>query len=199
LDNDDDVEDDPVTISDVTQPENGAVAIAADGKSLSYTPAVGFVGVDTFTYTVEDLNGGADEEVSVTVTVRGPAQGSLSGFVYVDSDNDGVKDSGEQALAGVTIRLWGTDIFKAKVDITTTTDATGAYRFNGVLAGSYVIEEVQPFQYSDGKETAGTAGGTAGSDQFFLALGAGWHGANYNFAERGLRPEFIGRANFFVP
>jgi hypothetical protein len=200
--NDSDIEQDPLNIAKVTQPANGAVAIESDGRGLRYTPNIGFVGVETFTYTVEDPSGGASE-VTVTVTVVGPTPGSLSGFVYVDSDSDGVKDNGEQALAGVTIRLWGRDIFKAEVDITTTTDATGAYRFNGILAGSYVIEEVQPVQYSDGNETVGNVGGAAslaaGHDQFFLALAAGQNGTNYNFGERGLRPEFIGRPNFFVP
>jgi hypothetical protein len=181
----------------------GQVDIAADKKSLSYTPAPGFVGEETFTYSLADPDGGADQEVKVTITVRPPLTGSLSGFVYVDSDNDGVKDSGEQALAGVTIRLWGKDIFGTAIDTTTTTDATGAYRFTGILAGGYVIEEVQPVERSDGAETVGSAGGmagsTAGRDQFYLALGAGVNGANYNFGERGLRPEFIGRPNFFVP
>jgi hypothetical protein len=85
----------------------------------------------------------------------------------------------------------------------TTTDASGAYRFNGVLAGSYVIEEIQPVGYTDGTETRGTlngtSSGTAGHDQFFLTLAAGQNGTNYNFGERGLRSEFIGRPNFFVP
>jgi hypothetical protein len=181
----------------------GEITIAADKKSLTYTPAAGFVGDETFTYSIEDPAGGADEEVTVTVTVRPPVPGSLAGFVYVDGDNDGVKDSTEQPIAGVVIRLWGRDIFNQPVDRTTTTGANGAYRFDGVLAGSYVIEEIQPVEHSDGKETVGSIGGAAslaaGHDQFFLTLAAGQNGTNYNFGERGLKPQFIGRPNFFVP
>jgi VCBS repeat-containing protein len=203
LADDTDVEDVALLISKVGDPSSGGtVTRAPDNKSLIYTPAPGFVGTETFTYEVTDLSGATDE-ATVTVTVRGPIPGSLSGFVYVDHDNDGVKDSGEGAIAGVTIRLWGKDIFGTEVDMKTTTDASGAYRFNGVLAGSYVIEEIQPVGYTDGTETRGTlngtSSGTAGHDQFFLTLAAGQNGTNYNFGERGLRSEFIGRPNFFVP
>ena len=136
---------------------------------------------------------------TVSVNVKDFAPGSLSGTVYVDTNGDGTKQTSEQALANVTIRLWGTDVLGQSVNITTTTDSTGAYRFNGVLPGSYVIEETQPSTFMDSVETLGTAGGTAGHDQFFLALAAGQNGTNYNFTERGLMPQFIGRPNFFLP
>ncbi len=47
----------------------GTVLISGDGGSLIYTPAVGFDGVDTFTYTVSDGNGGTDQ-ANVTVEVK---------------------------------------------------------------------------------------------------------------------------------
>jgi uncharacterized repeat protein (TIGR01451 family) len=34
---------------------------------------------------------------------------SISGYVYIDLDNDGQKDEGEPPIAGVTIQLIGTD------------------------------------------------------------------------------------------
>jgi hypothetical protein len=175
----------------------GTVTIAPDGKSLRYTPAVGFSGVETFTYTVSD--GAVTATQTVNVTVRALAPSSLAGFVYVDANNNAIKENGEQALANVTIRLWGTDVLGHSVNITTTTDSTGAYRFTGVMPGSYVIEETQPNIYMDGAESLGTQGGVAGHDQFFIALAAGQNGTGNNFGERGLRPEFIGRPNFFLP
>lgn len=45
---------------------NGSVTIAANG-AFTYTPAANFCGVDTFTYTITDGNGGSD---SATVTVN---------------------------------------------------------------------------------------------------------------------------------
>lgn len=47
----------------------GAVTIAADGKSLRYTPAANFFGTETFTYTVQNQNGAA-ATATVTVTVN---------------------------------------------------------------------------------------------------------------------------------
>jgi hypothetical protein len=187
-----------LTITAVSATDHGGTVSIVNGQSLNYTPAAGFVGDETFTYTVSDGNGGSATQM-VTVTVTAAPTGSLSGFVYVDADNDGSKDTGEQGLAGVAIRLWGRDIFGEFVDRTTTTDANGAYRFDGVVAGSYVIEETQPAGFADSKESLGTMGGAAGQDQFFLALGEGENGTNYNFAERTIQSALIGRHNFFRP
>ncbi len=59
-----------LTIVAVTAPTNGVATIV--GSLVSYSPAPGFVGVDTFTYTVSDGNGGtATATVSVTVVASG--------------------------------------------------------------------------------------------------------------------------------
>jgi VCBS repeat-containing protein len=50
----------------------GAVTWSADG-SLSYTPASGFIGTDTFSYTV--TSGGASETASISVSVSAVANG----------------------------------------------------------------------------------------------------------------------------
>jgi hypothetical protein len=55
--NDTDVEGDALTVSAVTQPTNGSVSFTAN--SVSYTPNAGFFGIDSFTYTASDGNGGA--------------------------------------------------------------------------------------------------------------------------------------------
>ena len=48
---------------------------------------------------------------------------------FDDLDADGVKDAGEPGLSGWTITLTGTDGFGTAVDLSTTTDANGAYSF----------------------------------------------------------------------
>ncbi len=53
----------------VEQPANGSVAVGADGKSVVYTPAAGFVGQDHFSWRVDDGEGGVSEPAKVTVTV----------------------------------------------------------------------------------------------------------------------------------
>lgn len=72
LDNDESPNGRPLTISDVTQPENGSVF--NNGSVLRYTPDDGFTGTDTFTYTIFDddgfnQNAGVDT-ATVTVTVE---------------------------------------------------------------------------------------------------------------------------------
>lgn len=67
LANDSDPDNDPLTITAVGTPANGSAAIVAGG--VSYAPRAGFVGTDSFGYTISDRNGGtAQAIVSVTVT-----------------------------------------------------------------------------------------------------------------------------------
>ena len=66
LDNDSDVDGDPLTLSIVTPPSNGTAEV--DDDDIDYTPDDGFEGTDTFTYQVDDGNGGTDT-ATVTVTV----------------------------------------------------------------------------------------------------------------------------------
>ena len=57
-----------LTISAVgTTSNGGTVTIAADGKSLRYTPAANFFGTETFTYTAQNQN---DETATATITVQ---------------------------------------------------------------------------------------------------------------------------------
>ncbi|EPX78338.1 Hint domain-containing protein [Salipiger mucosus] len=65
--NDTDVDGDDLTVTDVSDPENGEVVINDDG-TVTYTPDEGFTGEDTITYTVDDGNGGTDEG-TIVVTV----------------------------------------------------------------------------------------------------------------------------------
>jgi len=65
--NDTDADGDDLTITNVSQPQNGTVT--NDGKKITYTPNPGFTGVDIFDYTITDGNGGtamATETVTVT-------------------------------------------------------------------------------------------------------------------------------------
>jgi len=100
LGNDSDPEGDGLSIVDVTQPANGSVV--NNGDSLTYTPNPGFVGTDTFTYTVDDGHGGqATASVSIEVTNQAPVAVDDGPFVLMtnaphvldvlgnDSDPDG--------------------------------------------------------------------------------------------------------------
>lgn len=66
LANDSDADGDALSIASVSQASNGDTDIAAG--EITYTPASGFSGTDSFTYTIEDGNG-ATAVATVTVTV----------------------------------------------------------------------------------------------------------------------------------
>ena len=67
LANDSDPNGNPLTITKVTQPTNGTVAINA-GASVTYTPPATFSGADLFTYVIKNSRGGiASATVNVTV------------------------------------------------------------------------------------------------------------------------------------
>ena len=82
--------------------------------------------------------------------------GGIWGTVYVDANNSGVYVASDQRIAGVTIKLSGTDTNGNAVNLTTTTVADGSYRFSGLAASNssgYTITEIQPAAYIDGKTT----------------------------------------------
>src|SRR5690606_38681639 len=69
LANDSDPDGDSLSITATSQPANGSVAI--EGEEIVYTPAEGFTGSDSFTYTVSDPEG-LTATATVTITVNMP-------------------------------------------------------------------------------------------------------------------------------
>ncbi len=70
--------------------------------------------------------------------------GSIGNFVWHDVDGDGVQDSGEPGLAGITVDLQfaGDDgVFDTSDDfrLTTETDANGSYGFANLADGNYRV------------------------------------------------------------
>ncbi len=109
---------------------------------------------------------------------------SVTGYVYNDANDNGVFDTTESGIGGVTITLTGTNDLGQTIDLTTTTSSTGAYSFAGLRPGTYSLTETPPAGYTDGKDTVGTEGGVVGHDQFTaVVLVSGQNGANNDFAE----------------
>ncbi len=109
---------------------------------------------------------------------------SLSGFVYNDVDDDGLKEASEGGIGNVTINLTGTDDRGQSVSLTTQTASNGFYLFENLRPGTYTISETQPASFDDGKDTIGTPGGTRSNDQFSnINLMSDVHGENNNFGE----------------
>jgi len=73
LTNDTDAEGDPLTVTGVTQGANGSVVIDGVTGNPIYTPNAGYVGNDSFTYTISDGHGGtATATVAITVNAVPP-------------------------------------------------------------------------------------------------------------------------------
>ena len=78
-----------LTIISVTTPnQGGVVSIAANGSNILYTPATGFIGVETFNYTISDGNGG-EHEAQVTIQVTN-AVDNLVRIEIRTTDSNGV-------------------------------------------------------------------------------------------------------------
>jgi uncharacterized repeat protein (TIGR01451 family) len=159
-----------------------------------------------------------NEDTEPTVVKANPA--SLGGNVYVDKDNDGVRDANERAIQGVIITLTGNDLTGDSVTRTTVTDANGRYQFDDLMPGTYNVAETHPTRYRDGKDTLGNTFDAAGvmtepngfialdtndeddfdADAFQgIVLGGGFEALDYNFGEQAVtvsKAEFVGRANW---
>ncbi|MCX6358661.1 MAG: carboxypeptidase regulatory-like domain-containing protein [Armatimonadetes bacterium] len=70
---------------------------------------------------------------------------SLGDRVWLDADKDGVQDSCEVGVAGVTVKLLGSD---DEVLATTVTSSTGGYLFNNLAPGTYKVQFILPADYA---------------------------------------------------
>src|SRR5205807_6104115 len=106
--------------------------------------------------------------------------------VYLDANNDGIREAGEAGVGNVTLTLSGTNDLNQTVSATTTTAADGTYSFTNLRPGTYTVTETPPPQFTAGKITPGSQGGAVGSHAITnIALGAGLNGTSYNFGELG--------------
>lgn len=152
------------------------------GSNGFYTPQGRLISADN------DGNNAYTGPQTVVPDVRQDAHpdgNHVRGYVYHDVDSDGVKDSGEGAISGVTMQLRDAG---GNVVATTTTNSSGRYTFSNVPSGTYTISEVQASGYVDGKDTVGNLGGVVsgvlGDDQISqIVLGGYQFAENYNFGE----------------
>ena len=86
---------DPTSIKIVVAPIHGTAAVS--GGQVTYTPAMGYTGLDTFQYTVQDNLGTTSNVVTVSVNVTAPPPGKGGG--------GSLSLLGILALAGLA--LWG--------------------------------------------------------------------------------------------
>ncbi len=128
LANDSDVELNPLTITAVTQPANGAVVING-GSNLTYTPNTGFTGVQEFTYTIADGNGGFDRATVILIVNSIPNPALWDG----NSDGDGNNLSWSDPLN------WVGDILPGVGDNVVIDGASVTYTGNASINGFNLI------------------------------------------------------------
>ena len=114
----------------------------------------------------------------------------LCGTVWHDTNDNGVMENGENGIANVVVQLYDAS---GKLVAQQTTNAEGEYCFGDLYAGEYSIREIQPSEFTDGKESlgeitdlGGNTGyvGSIGQDQFTaITVQGGDQGANYDFGE----------------
>lgn len=161
---------------------DGETVAEGTGTPFSFIPAQ--MGDHVITLVVTDKDGGTCMD-TVTLDVLPGATSSLSGVVWVDFNNDGIQNFGEQGLAGVQIELTGVDDLGDQVHRTTQTGQDGIYTFEELRAGSYSVHEIQPAAYEDGEDRAGTAGGDVTNDLVSgISLAHGQEAEGYDFGER---------------
>lgn len=70
---------------------------------------------------------------------------SIGDFVWEDLNRNGIQDSGEMRIQGVTVNLYTCD---GTLIASTTTDSSGLYLFSDLMPGSYYVEFVLPPEYA---------------------------------------------------
>jgi hypothetical protein len=123
-----------------------------------------------------------------TGTIVDVPPAGLSGFVYVDLNNNGIKDASETGIAGVTVTATNNSTGQSQ---STLTGADGSYILVGLIPGSYTLSETQPGFYSDGRDTRFGVDSPL-NDQFVgISLEPSEGETGYNFGELGIRTDFI--------
>ena len=123
----------------------GTTSLNGDFTQIVYNLANNSNGTDVFSYTLIDQNNLTSNTGYLVVIRDCPSTvdlGSISGFVWNDTNNNGIQDAGEQGIGGATVTL-----FNAANNMpvgTTTTNTNGNYLFDELVEGSYYINVTLP-------------------------------------------------------
>src|SRR5690606_1881965 len=96
-----------LTVTAIGLAGHGAVVIDAGGKTVTYTPDPNFSGVDSFLYTMQDVNGNRDYALVAVVVSALSETGKAPQIGVIDNENgsnltfvDGGAQVGIQILSG---------------------------------------------------------------------------------------------------
>ena len=146
LTNDSDPENDALTITAVTQGANGSVVNNGDG-TVTYTANADYNGPDSFTYTIDDGNGGSDTAtVNVTVTAVNDAPVAVNDAPTTAEDtpvvisvltNDSDPEGDTLTITGITQGANGSVVNNGDATVTYTANAD----YNGPDSFTYTIDD----------------------------------------------------------
>jgi VCBS repeat-containing protein len=154
LANDTDIDPGPMVIQSKTDGAHGTVAITNAGAKLTYTPAAGYCGSDSFTYT---LNGGSNATVNVTVTCTNHAPVGNPDSFSTDEDTTittGNVLANDTDAHGDTLAVASLDTSGTHGTVTNNHDGTFTYTpgpFYQSLAAGQSAYDVLSYTASDGK------------------------------------------------
>ncbi|GAB2601343.1 SdrD B-like domain-containing protein [Spirosoma areae] len=112
--------------------------------SVSFTTPTGYTATTSNTGTNDAIDSDPVGGITAPVTLTSGENNTtldagfylkpagLGDFVFVDANKNGVQDTGESPIAGVTVTLYTNGVVSA----TTTTNASGLYSFTGLTPGS---------------------------------------------------------------
>jgi len=100
---------------------------------------------------------GGEESIENNFAEVRPAE--LSGHVYHDVNNNGLLESGETGIGGVTvIVIREGDHFLTEQEFTVITQTDGSWSVVDLYPGKYRVQEIQPAGWLDGLDRAGSLG-----------------------------------------
>lgn len=92
-----------------------------------------------------DLDAGETERADFGDTkIAGSSTNSIGGTVFVDANNNGIRDTGEAPIPGVTVQLFDQN---GKIVGSRITGVDGSYLFENLAPGIYSVVETNPQNY----------------------------------------------------
>ncbi|WP_152614450.1 SdrD B-like domain-containing protein [Pseudoalteromonas luteoviolacea] len=148
----------------------GLIESNADGYTITQTPSTTYqtgnryIGSDAGVVSnIAKVVVGTDATPELKFTEK-PKAGdkSVAGTVFLDINQDGAVDQNDALLKDITVTITGTDKFGQAVNTTTTTDASGAFSFTGLIesnADGYTITQTPSTTYQTGNRYIGSGTG----------------------------------------
>ena len=171
-----------------TQPD-GLFSVGAVVGTVDASPSGELVASDPDTLTEISIPLGDTHGVNYDFAEAHPA--CISGFVFSDLNDNGIRDANEPGIAGATIAVIPVSTIASQDPVLLTANSDGYYEACDLSPGTYrVVETSQPEGFFDGTDSPGTVNGipvgvaaNPGDSIENIVLTGGSTGVEYNFGE----------------